>query len=142
MRIEHIRKQKVHKIEQSIYATVTLYNLAAIVRNRLKKPTILPEKAGIKMHCFTLCIDFTIKFCKACMVSCHGIKKELNRCLIAIRSCTFVYQPWRSEPRICHTSPSKFTAQRGGHIQQELEKAEFLRAEFKILGRAYGQIGV
>lgn len=139
MRIEHIRKQKVNKIEQSIYSAVTLFNLAATIRNRVRQPTILPPKEGIKMHCFTLCIDFTVKFCRACITAIHGQKAILNRCLKSIRACTFIYKPWRSEPRICHTSPSKFTAQRGGHVQQELEKAEFLEPEFKILCLAYGQ---
>jgi len=139
MRIEHIRKQKINKIEQSIYSAVTLFNLAATIRNRVRQPTIIPPKAGIKMHCFTLCIDYTIKFCKACVIKIHGDKTVLNRCLKAIRGCTYIYKPWRSEPRICHTSPSKFTAQRGGHIQQELDAAKFLKTEFKILCKAYGQ---
>ena len=139
MRIEHIRKQKVNKIEQSIYSAVTLFNLAATIRNRVQQPTIIPPKEGVKMHCFTLCIDYTVKFCRACIKKIHGQKVVLNRCLKAIRGCTFIYKPWRSEPRICHTSPSRFTAQRGGHIQQELDASEFLKPEFKILCIAYGQ---
>lgn len=139
MRIEHIRKQKVNKIEQSIYSAVTLFNLAATIRNRVKKPTIIPPKEGVKIHCFTLCIDYTVKFCRACITKISGQKATLNRCLKAIRGCTFTYKPWRCEPRICHTSPSKFTAQRGGHIQQELDRVEFLEPEFKMLCELYEQ---
>jgi hypothetical protein len=139
IRIEKIRKQKLQRIEQLLYAAVILYNLSAGLRNRIKSPSILPEKEGVKMHCFTLCIELVHVFCKAAICFSHGIRKKMDQCLKAIKSCWFIYKPWRSEPRICHTPPSDFTVQKGAVMLKEREKSEFLKTEYEILGQRYGQ---
>ena len=139
IRIEKIRKQKLLRIEQLLYAAVILYNLSAGLRNRIKRPSILPEKEGVKMHCFTLCIERVHVFCKASIHPSHGMMKKMNRCLKAIKNCWFIYKPWRSEPRICHTPPSDFTVQKGAVMLKEREKAEFLKIEYEILKQKYGQ---
>lgn len=137
--IEKIRKKKLHKIEQLVYAAVVLFNLSAALRNRIKKPTLLPQKEGVEMHCFTLCIDLVHVFCCAAIRRMHGIKKKMNACLKAIKNCRFIYKPWRVEPRICNTPPSDFTVQKGAALSKEIETAEFLKVEYKILSQAYGQ---
>ncbi len=139
IKIEQIKKQNIRKIEQRLYAAIILFNVAAGIRNRIKRPNILPEKEGVKMHCFTLCIKMAHVFCRAVIRKKYGMKNMMNKCLIAIKNCWFVYKPWRSEPRICHTPPSKFSVQQGAVILKELEKAGFLKTEYEILGREYGQ---
>ncbi len=91
------------------------------------------------MHCFTLCIELVHVFCKAAICFSHGIRKKMDQCLKAIKSCWFIYKPWRSEPRICHTPPSDFTVQKGAVMLKEREKSEFLKTEYEILGQRYGQ---
>jgi hypothetical protein len=139
IKIEQIKKQNMQKIEQRLYAAIILFNIAAGIRNRIKRLNILPEKEGVKMHCFTLCIEMAHVFCRAVMRKKHSMKKMMNKCLTAIRNCWFVYKPWRSEPRICHTPPSEFSVQKGAVILKEFEKSEFLKTEYEILKREYGQ---
>ena len=137
--IEKIRKRKLQRIEKLMYAAVILFNLSAALRNRIKKPTLLPQKEGVEMHCFTLCIDLVHVFCCAAIRRMHGINKKMNTCLKAIKNCRFTYKPWRTEPRICNTPPSEFTVQKGAVMLKEIEKTEFLKVEYEILGQAYGQ---
>lgn len=139
IRIEKIRKKKLQRIEQLLYAAAILFNLSAALRNRVKKPTLLPQKEGVEVHCFTLCIDLVHVFGCAAICGMHGIKKKMNACLKAIKNCCFTYKPWRAEPRICNTPPSDFTVQKGTVLLKEIEKAQFLKIEYKILGQAYGQ---
>ena len=134
--IERIRKQKLQRIEQLMFAAVVLYNLSAMLRNRIKRPNIMPEKEGIRVHCFTLCIELILMLFKGAMRPTHGSKKRMDVCLRAIRGCWFIYKPWRSEPRICHAPPSNFPSQKGA---MERTKAEFLTAEYEILAQKYGQ---
>jgi hypothetical protein len=140
IRIEQIRKQKIKRIEQLLLSAIILFNLSAGIRNRIRRPSILPEKGGIKMHCFSLCIEMAHVFCMAAIRSARGMKKKMNLCLKAIKNCQFIYKPWRAEPRICHTPPSIFTAQKGFVFSVEVEKASFLTIEYEILGQRYGQI--
>ena len=140
IRIEKIRKRKLQRIEQLMYAAVILFNLSAALRNRIKRPTLLPEKEGVKMHCFTLCIELVHVFCTAAIRNMHGIKDKMNCCLKAIKGCRYIYKPWRAEPRICNTPPSDFTVQKGAAISEEIERAKFLRNEYEILGQRYGQM--
>jgi hypothetical protein len=139
IKIEKIRKQKLQRIEQLLFAAVTLFNLSASIRNRIKRPKILPEREGVEMHCFALCIEMTHVFCQAAIRLAYGIKKKMNTCLKAIKNCRFIYKPWRAEPRICHTPPSDFTVQKGSVMAKEIEKADFLKIEYEILGQRYGQ---
>ena len=139
LRIEKIRKQNVLKIEQRLYAAIISFNIAVGIRNRIKRPKLLPEKEGVKMHCFTLCLEMAHVFCRGVVRKKQGMKIRMNKCLIAIKNCWFIYKPWRAEPRICHTPPSEFSVQKGTVILQELERSEFLKTEYEILGREYGQ---
>lgn len=139
IKIEQIRKQNILKIEQRLYAAIIMFNIAAGIRNRIKRPNILPEKEGVKIHCFTLCIEMAHVFCRAVVRKKYGMKNMMNKCLIAIKNCWFIYKPWRAEPRICHTPPSEFSTQKVAVSLMELEKSEFLKIEYEILGREYGQ---
>jgi hypothetical protein len=137
--IERIRKQKLLRIEQLLFAAVVLFNLSAALRNRIRRPSLLPEKAGIKLHCFTLCIELVHLYLQAALTPPHGIRKKMNLGLKAIRGCWFIYKPWRAEPRICHTPPSEFSVQKGAEQLAEEETAKFLRVEYEILAQKYGQ---
>ena len=137
--IERIRKQKLQRIEQLIFSAVVLYNLSAMLRNRIKRPSIMPEKEGIKVYCFTLCIELVHVLFQTAIRPVHGVKKKMDVCLRAIRGCWFIYKPWRAEPRICHTPPSDFSVQKGAAMAVELTKAEFLTDEYEILAQKYGQ---
>jgi hypothetical protein len=139
IRIEKIRKRKLQRIEQLLLAAIVLYNLSAALRNRIRRPSLLPEKAGIKLHCFTLCIELVHVFLQATLNPEHKLKKRMNLSLKAIKGCWFIYKPWRSEPRICHTPPSDFSVQKGAAMLTEVEKAKFLSVEYEILAQQYGQ---
>lgn len=137
--IEKIRKQNLQRIEQLLLAAIILYNLSAALRNRIRKPSLLPQKVGIKLHCFTLCIELVHVFLQAAIRPRHGIRKKMDLCMRAIRNCWFIYKPWRAEPRICHTPPSTFSVQKGAEMILEKQRAEFLRAEYAILSKQYDQ---
>lgn len=137
--IERIRKRKLLRIEQLLFAAIVLFNLSAALRNRIRRPSLLPEKAGIKLHCFTLCIELAHLFLRAALSPQHGIRKKMDLGLRTIRGCWFIYKPWRAEPRICHTPPSEFSVQKGAVMLTEVEKAEFLNIEYEILAQRYGQ---
>ena len=139
IKIEKIRKHKLLRIEQLMASAIALFNISAVLRNRIRKPDLLPAKAGVKLHCFTLCIELVHVFFQAALHRTHGIKKQMDLCLRAIRGCWFIYKPWRSEPRICHTPPSEFSVQKGAVMLAEVQKTEFLRVEYEILAQAYGQ---
>ena len=138
--IEGIRKRKLQRIEQLLFAAIVLFNLSAALRNRIRKPHILPEKAGIKLHCFTLCIELVHVFIQAAQKPVYGSKKKMNQSLKAIKACWFIYKPWRAEPRICHTPPSPFSVQKGTEMLREEKRAEFLTIEYEILAEKYGQM--
>ena len=137
--IERIRKRKILRIEQLLYAAIVLFNLSAALRNRVRRPRLLPEKEGVKLHCFTLCIERVHVFLQAAIRPKYGIKKTMDLTLRAIRGCWFIYKPWRSEPRVCHTPPSEFSVQKGTTILSEIEKSKFLSVEYEILAQQYGQ---
>lgn len=137
--IEKIRKRNLQRIEQLLFAAIVLYNLSVALRNRIKRPSLLPSKAGIKLHCFTLCIELVHAFLQAALKPQHGIKKKMDLCLRAIKGCWFIYKPWRAEPRICHTPPAEFSVQKGAVMLAEVETAKFLSVEYEILAQKYGQ---
>lgn len=137
--IERIRKRKLLRIEQLLFAAIVLFNLSAALRNRIRRPSLLPEKAGIKLHCFTLCIELVHIFLRAVLGPQHGIRKKMDLSLRTIRGCWFIYKPWRAEPRICHTPPSEFSVQKGAVMLSEVETAKFLSVEYEILAQQYGQ---
>ena len=138
--IESIRKRKLSRIEKSLYAAIAPYNLATILRNRIKVPEMMPEKQGAKMYCLSYCLDRVCLFCTAIISPQKGRQKAMANCLRALKNCWFLHKPWRASPRICHTPPSKFTVQKGKEKKKEMKAADFLAAEYKILGVDYGQI--
>jgi hypothetical protein len=140
LRLEFINKRKLSRIEKFLFATVVLYNLAAMLRNRLKVPGIGLKKHGSKLYCFSFCLNRVTLFCSAIIRPKRGIKKQITSCLQALKSCWFIYKPWRAEPRICNTPPSKFTVHKGKEKEREKENAHFLTKEFQILGVKYDQI--
>lgn len=137
--IEKIRKRNLQRIEQLLFAAIVLYNLSATLRNRIKRPSLLPPKAGIKLHCFTLCIELVHAFLQSALKPQRGIKKKMDLSLRAIKGCWFRYKPWRAEPRICHTPPSEFSVQKGAVMLTEVETAKFLSVEYEILAQKHGQ---
>jgi len=137
--IERIRKRTIQRIEQLLLAAIVLYNMSASLRNRIRSPSLLPEKEGIKLYCFTLCIELIHVFLQSVVKYIHGVRKRMNKCLKAIKNCWFIYKPWRSEPRICYKPQSRFSGRKGAEILQERKKANFLTVEYKILAQKYGQ---
>lgn len=137
IRIESIRKRALNRIEQLLHAAIALYNLSAVIRNRTCPPSILPKKTGVRMVCFSYCIEAVDAFALTAVRILHGAKTALARQLKAIRHCTFIYLPWRAAPRICHTPPSKFTVQKGAEDHAEVTKAQFLTIELHILRQKY-----
>ncbi len=137
--LENINKQKLSRINKFLFAAILLYNLAVILRNRIKVPEILPEKEGTKMYCFSFCLNRVSLFCLGVIRPKRGIKKEMANCLRALKSCWFIHKPWRASPRICHTPPTKFQAYKGKKAQMANDAAEFLNEEYQILGVEYGQ---
>ncbi len=140
LNLESIKKRKLSRIEKSLFASVVLYNLAAMIRNRIKKPSISLEKQGVKVYCFSFCLDRVSLFCTAIIKPRRGIIKAMANCLKAIKNCWFVYKPWRTAPRICHTPASKFTKQKGRTMLSEKQKVDFLVNEYQELATKYGQI--
>ena len=137
--LERIRKRKLLRIEQLLFSSIVLFNLSASLRNRVRRPCLLPEKEGVKLHCFTLCIERVHLFLQFVLRPKHGMKKNLNLTLRAIKGCWFLYKPWRAEPRICHTPPSEFSVQKGADMELEIETAKLLNIEYEILAQQYGQ---
>ena len=137
--IERIRKRKLLRIEQLLFAAIVLFNLSVALRNRIRRSSLLLEKAGIKPHCFTLCIELLHIFLQATLKPQYGVKKKMDVSLRAIRGCWFIYKSWRAEPRICHTPPSEFSVQKGVVMLAEVESAKFLSIEYEILAQKYGQ---
>ena len=141
IRIEQIRKRTLIRIEQLLYAAVALYNVSAVIRNQAGRPSILPQKTGVKQICFSYCIEVIDVFIQAVIRPRYGTMIRLARQIKAIRGCTFIYMPWRAEPRICHMPPSKFTVQKGAENEAETKKAAFLTLELTILRQKYEAIG-
>jgi len=138
--LESINKRKLTRIEKCLYAAIALYNIASAIRNRIKKPSIMPEKYGSKAYCFSLCLSRTTLFCIAVIKNKRGIKQQMSKCLKAIKNCWYIHKPWRSEPRICNTPPSKFSVQKGANKQKEIERSKFLSKEYEVLGVEYGHL--
>ncbi len=60
--------------------------------------------------------------------------------LEAIRSCCFVYDPWRTRPKICQFPSSVFTRCKSTEKEAEFAKCEAIRTDMRLLGMKYGQI--
>ena len=140
IRIEKIKKQKLLRIEQLLYSAVLLFNLSAMLRNRVKQRTLMPEKKGEKIYCLEFCTEIVNNFILSVIKSYKGMKTKLILCIKALKSCYSICRPWRVFPRVCQFPASAFTRQTASRKNSELEKVEFLAGEYKKLGVKYGMI--
>jgi len=140
LRLEHIRKERLQRIRQLLWAAVMLFNLGGVIRNRLKCPELFPPKAKIRIHCFAFILEQTEAFILAVILPRRGQKTDIKRRLTAVRNCSFLYEPWRVRPRICQFPPSTFVRQKATAQKAELEKCEAIREDMHLLGIKYGQI--
>ncbi len=140
LRAEHIRKQGLPRIRQLLLAAFIFLNLSAIVRNRIKQPDLFPRKRGIRLPCFEFVLELADLFIPAAARPRHGQKTEMRRRLKAIRSCCFVYDPWRTRPEICQFPSSVFTRCKSTEKEAEFAKCEAIRRDMRLLGIKYGQI--
>ena len=140
IRIEHIRKSTLHRIRQLLWGAVILYNLSAMIRNKLKCPTLFPAKEKIKIYCFEFIIQQSELFFLAATGCVTRYKEEIRRRRRAMRNCWFLYEPWRVRPKICQFPASVFTRCKSTERKAEFEKCDAIRNDMKILGIQYGQI--
>ena len=140
IRIEHIRKSTLHRIRQLLWGAIILYNLSAMIRNKLKYPTLFPEKEKVKLYCFEFIIQQSELFFLAATRCVNRDKEEITRRLKAMKNCWFLYEPWRVRPKICQFPASVFTRRKSTERKAEFEKCEAIKNDMKILGIQYGQI--
>ncbi len=140
LRLEHIRKCALHRIRQLLWAAIMLYNLGGMIRNHLQSPALFPRKAQVRIHCFAFILEQTEPFLMAVLFPRRGRRTDLRHRLRAMRGCCFLYDPWRVRPRICQFPSSIFTRCKSTEHQAELEKAEAIRSDMRLLGIRYGQI--
>jgi len=138
--IEHIRKSKLHRIRQLLWGAIILYNLSATIRNKLKCPTLFPDKEKVKIYCFEFIIQLSELFFLAATGVVTRCKEEIRRRLRAMRNCWFLYAPWRVRPKICQFPASTFTRCKSTERKAEFEKSNAIQNDMKILGIQYGQI--
>ena len=140
LRLEHIRKESLHRIRQLLWAAVLFFNLGGIIRNRLKCPGLFPLKAQVRVHCFAFILELAEGFLLAAIFPRYGHKTDLRRRLRAMANCWFLYEPWRVKPRICQFPPSTFVRQKSTAQKAEVEKCNAIRDDMRLLGIKYGQI--
>ena len=140
LRAEHIRKQSPHRIQQLLLAAFILFNLSAIVRNRIKQPDLFPRKRGVRLPCFEFVPELADLFILAAVCPQQGQKREMKRRLKAIRSCCFIYDPWRTRPKICQFPSSAFTLRKSTEKAAEFARCEAIKKDMRLLGMKYGQI--
>lgn len=140
LRLEHIRKERLQRIRQLLWAAVMLFNLGGIIRNRLRCPELFPPKAKIRIHCFAFILELSEAFFLVVILARHGRKADLRHRLTAMRNCWFLYEPWRVRPRICQFPPSTFVRRKAAAQKEEIEKCEAIREDMRLLGISYGQI--
>ena len=140
LRIEHIRKEALYRIKQLIFGAIIFFNFSAIVRNKIKRPDLFPRKRGIKLPCFEFILELADFFVLAAVQPKRGQKTEMKRRLKAMQSCCFLYDPWRTRPKICQFPASVFTRCKSTEKEQEFAKCEAVRKDMRLLGMKYGQI--
>lgn len=136
--IEKIKKQKLLRIEQLLEAAVLLFNISVMLRNIVKRNSLLPEKKGVKVYCLTLATDLVPQLVKSFIMNENQLSGILRNCIIAIKSCFSFNRPWRIAVRICQFPSSTFTRQKTSRENNERAKVEFLKPEYEILGNEYG----
>lgn len=140
LRLEHIRKERLQRIRQLLWAAVMLFNLGGIIRNRIRCPDLFPTKAKVRIHCFAFILDLSEGFLLAVLFPRRGQITDLLHRLRAMRNCWFLYDPWRVRPRICQFPPSTFVRQKANAQKAELERCDAIREDMRLLGIRYGQI--
>lgn len=138
--IEHIQKRSLHRIRQLLLAAIVYFNLAAIIRNTAGTLKLFPRKKNMRIHCFSFVLELADSFIRAAVKAWHGMIAQLKRMFHAIRHCWFLYDPWRTRPKICQFPPSVFTRRKTTQIQTEIAKCNAVRADLILLGIKYGQI--
>lgn len=138
--IEKIKKEKLLRIEQLLRSAVLLFNISAMLRNSVKRRTLMPEKKGEKIYCLEFCTEIVNNFISGVIKNYKGLKTKLKLCIKALKSCYSICRPWRVFPRICQFPASTFTRQKTSRKNSELEKVEFLAREYKKLGVKYGML--
>ncbi len=141
LRAEHIGKQALHRIRQLLLAAFVFFNLSAIVRNRIRQPDLFPRKRGVRLPCFDFVLELADLFILAAVRTRHGQNTDMRRRLAAIRSCTFLYDPWRTRPKVCQFPSSVFTRCKSTEKEAEFARCEAIRKDMRLLGMKYGQIG-
>lgn len=138
--IEKIKKIKLSRIMQLLHSAVLLFNMSAMLRNVVKRPSLMPERKGAKVYCLELCSDFIDLVFVATINPGDEMEDLLNRCVKAIASCYSINKPWRTCPRICQFPSSVFTRQKTSAKNEEHQKVKFLKPEYEILGNEYGML--
>ena len=129
-----------HGMEYLLRGQDVLFNLAGIIRNRLKCPELFPPKAKIRIHCFAFILDPSEGFILAVLLPRRGRMADLRHRLQAMRNCWFLYEPWRVRPRICQFPPSTFVRQKSTAQQAEYDRCQAVCEDMRLLGICYGQI--
>lgn len=138
--IEKIKKIKWNRIMQLLHSAVLLFNLSAMLRNVVKRPSIMPERKGAKVYCLELCTEFVDLLLAAIIKANENIQSILKLCLKSIRACYSIHRPWRTCPRICQFPSSVFTRQKTSAKNTEFQKVRFLKPEYVLLGNEYGML--
>jgi len=138
--IEKIKKQKLQRIEQLLHSAVLLFNISAMLRNSVKRRTLMPEKKGEKIYSLEFCTEIVNTFISSVIKSYRGMETKLKLCIKALKSCYSICRPWRIFPRICQFPSSIFTRQKTSRENSERKKVEFLAKEYKKLGLKYGML--
>jgi hypothetical protein len=140
LRIEHIQKRSLQRIQQLLLAAIIYFNLSAIIRNQVRSPHLFPCKKGIRLHCFSFVLELADSFIRAALKPWFGMVTQLKRMLRAIRHCWFLYDPWRTRPKICQFSPSTFVRRKTTEKATDFSKCDAIRGDMRLLGIKYGQI--
>ena len=128
------------RIEQLLYSAALLFNISAMLRNSVKRRTLMPEKKGEKIYSLKFCTEIVNNFISSAIKKYKGMETKLNLCIKALKSCYSICRPWRVFPRICQFPSSVFTRQKTSRKNSELKKIKFLAKEYKKLGVKYGML--
>ena len=136
--IEHVRKERLEKILQCLYAAILLYNLGSILRNRIEPPSLFPNLNGDRKICLEHAIQSVMVFIVA--ATRKGVYGEgrLRRAMVALSNATFTHHPWRVKPRICQFPASVFTRQKSTKQKEEICKCLYIKNDLVDIGRQYG----
>jgi len=133
-------EQRANVLEMVGVTPISLFNLAGVIRNRLRCPELFPAKAKLRIHCFAFILEQSEGFLLAVLFPRRGRMADLRHRLQAMRNCWFLYEPWRVRPRICQFPPSPFVRQKAEAQKAEMQRCDAIREDMRLLGIRYGQI--